>query len=81
MAKKDVNKVKGEISRLEHLGTCIFAQLYQQLPHVDFFLYMIASSGQLSKQDQARLDNLKAEASKIEKAKKVKGIKSSTMQF
>lgn len=35
---------------------------------------MIASSGQLSKQDQARLDNLKAEANKIEKAKKVKGI-------
>ncbi|CAO3701255.1 unnamed protein product [Rhizopus microsporus] len=48
LAKKDINKVKSEISRLEHL----------------------ASSGQLSKQDQARLDNLKAEASKIEKAKK-----------
>ncbi|PHZ16989.1 uncharacterized protein RHIMIDRAFT_252690 [Rhizopus microsporus ATCC 52813] len=59
LAKKDVNKVKGEISRLEHL----------------------ASSGQLSKQDQARLDSLKAEASKIEKAKKVKEIKLSAMQF
>lgn len=42
---------------------------------------MIASSGQMSKQDQARLDNLKAEANKIEKAKKVKGIKLSAMQF
>ncbi|ORE18347.1 hypothetical protein BCV71DRAFT_179755 [Rhizopus microsporus] len=34
LAKKDINKVKSEISRLEHLGTCIFAQLYQQLPHI-----------------------------------------------
>lgn len=33
--------------------------------------FRIASSGQLAKPDQIRLDSLKAEASKIERAKKV----------
>ncbi|KAG1456535.1 hypothetical protein G6F56_006807 [Rhizopus delemar] len=48
LAKKDVGRVKSEISKLENM----------------------ASSGQLAKPDQIRLDSLKAEASKIERAKK-----------
>ncbi|OBZ80601.1 hypothetical protein A0J61_11350 [Choanephora cucurbitarum] len=49
LAKKDLGKIKQDISRLEHL----------------------ARLGQLDKAGQSRLDGLKMEAAKIEKAKKV----------
>lgn len=49
LSKKDVGKVRQEISRLEHLS----------------------SIGQLDKAGQTRLDGLKNDLGKIEKAKKV----------
>lgn len=49
LAKKDVGKVRQEISRLEHL----------------------ANIGQLDKAGQTRLEGLKSDINKIEKAKKV----------